>query len=93
MLEKSFFTMEFLNKTADFIRQSDAPAEETCQEIGKYVEAVLKLLSQKVGKEEVGKMWNEANLRWDMFLPPSDIKKFVAERVSISLREHKYVDC
>ena len=83
MLEKSVFTMEFLNKTADFIRQSDASAEQTCQEIGKYVEAVLKLLSQKVGKEEVGKMWNQANLRWDMFLPPSDIKKFVAERVSI----------
>jgi len=93
MLEKSVFTMEFLNKTADFIRQSEATAEETCQEIGKYVEAVLKLLSQKVGKEEVGKMWNQANLRWDMFLPPSDIKKFVTERnLGFTLNDKQPID-
>ena len=76
--------MEFLRQTADFIRQSDAPVEQTCHEIGKYIEAVLKLLSQKIGKEQVGKMWNQANLRWDMFLPKTDIDKFLAERVSIT---------
>jgi len=38
-------------------------------------------------------MWNQANLRWDMFLPPSDIKKFVTERnLGFTLNDKQPID-
>ena len=82
MLESKVFGMDFLSETAKFICQNNehSSAEET---VGPYIVAVLKILSQKVGEPEAGEMWNEAQLRWDMFPAIKEIDKFLDKHVSI----------
>jgi translation initiation factor 4G len=53
--------------------------EDACIEVGHYVEAVIKILSKKVGQGQAGEVWNDAQLQWNMFLPKEDIEKFVKE--------------
>ena len=75
--------MDILSTTADHIRQhcDHKPNEKHC---GSYAEAVLRILSQNVGEERVSEMWNDAQLKWNMFLHISDIDNFVKERVSMT---------
>ena len=85
MLESRVFGMDFLSETAKFFCQNNEHSPEVLQANKLlYVEAVLNILSLKAGKAETGEMWNKAQLRWDMFLPITEIDKFLGERVSIS---------
>ena len=79
--------MEILSTTANHIcrHQCDhKPNEKTCLYAGSYVEAVLRILSKIVGEEQVCEMWNDAQLKWDMFLPVANIDSFVKDNVSIT---------
>jgi len=81
MLESRVFGMDFLSETAKFFCQNNEHSPEVLQANKLlYVEAVLNILSLKAGKAETGEMWNKAQLRWDMFLPITEIDKFLGER-------------
>lgn len=86
LLEKGIFGMDILSTTADHIcRPCDHKAnEKSCLQVGSYVEAVLRILSKSVGEEKVCEMWNDAQLKWDMFLPVANIDSFVKDSVSIT---------
>ena len=74
--------MDILSTTAEHICQHcDQKPNVYC---GSYAEAVLRILSQNVGEERVSEMWNDAQLKWNMFLPVSDIDNFVKDKVSMT---------
>ena len=80
--------MDILSTTADHIcrhHQCDhKPNERTCLYVGRYAEAVLRILSknENISEEHVCEMWNDARLKWDMFLPEANVDSFVKENVS-----------
>ena len=78
LLASRMFEMDLLTTSENICRD-----EKTCKDVGHFAEAILRILSKTVSQEQICQMWSDADLKWDMFLPISDIDSFIKENVSI----------
>ena len=86
LLANRIFEMDLLTTCENICRYGDYNPKEKSKEVGHFLEAILRILSKTVSQEQVCQMWCDADLKWDMFLPISDVDSFIKENVSISSR-------